>query len=258
MLERNRKVADTRDMTSSLPDKLTERDLVPRLEEANKLLHEIEQIVVDAKYGQQGARGTAMDRIFLGTPSFLKLGARNLASSVFWWLIGTALFLVPMRIFGRPGLEDYLSSFVAAATVSGVAILFGLPSGFTSTSITSKKVLAASQAITDHVKCSGDLDALKDILDVHKTWCQERNRRLSVALGIAWAVIFWYVTNTVLRAPAPNVSAVTKYGFAMLLATFMTLGLAMAFYDAACRMLFQTIDVAFIEARASITATSKS
>jgi hypothetical protein len=105
-------------------------------------------------------RGASLDRLFIGTNDFLKLGARNIGSSVLWWLIGTASFLIPMRIFGRAGLDDFLSSFIVAATFSGVIIIFMLPSGTTGASVKSSFVAASINAVARvHEKLAAPVNA---------------------------------------------------------------------------------------------------
>lgn len=226
---------------------------------SRKLLLMVEQVVVEYRVDIPEGIRTVMHRFLLGPVGFLAVGCRAIFAPLALWAVVTiAIWLILWGLgHSQPGAKD--ASFSVAAFVAGGFVTFMLPSGCATSGIQSAKVMSAKAAVVALASDGATVRRLKDAVDVMKARCEGRIKRLSWALGIAWAALLWDFVNTVLKTDLAvaerNHNANDLLGYGLI---FMLAAVGFACYEAAVRVLFQTMDFAFIEASAEFGNTESS
>jgi hypothetical protein len=228
-------------------------------ESSRKLLLMVEQTVVEYRVDIPEGVRTVMHRFLLGPVGFLAVGFRAISAPLVLWAVVTIVIWLVLWGLGhsQPGAKD--ASFSVAAFVAGGFVTFMLPSGCATSGIKPAKVMSAKAAVVALASDGAAVRRLKDAVGVMKARCEGRIKRLSWALGIAWAALLWAFVNTVLKtdlaAAERNHNANDLFGYGLI---FMLAAIGFACYEAAVRVLFQTMDFAFIEAGAEFSSTEHS
>lgn len=226
-------------------------------ESSRDLLLKIEQVVTETpKFGGGEGVNTAMHRFLFGPVGFLYMGLRAIFAPLAHWSVVTIALWPIFGVIGRhqAGIKD--AAFLFSAFLAGGLVTFMLPSGCAVAGIKPRHVSLAKEAVIDAAS-SWAVRYLKDAVGVMRTRCEGRIKRLSWALGIAWAALLWAVVNMVLKpdliATERNQSANELLPYVLV---FVLAAVGFACYEAAVKVLFQTVDFAFIQASAELDSAS--
>lgn len=221
-------------------------------ESSRDLLLKVERVVVETAKTEASERlGTVLHRFLFGPVGFLLLGLRVIFTPLALWGVLTVILWPLLWSLGHSQLAASDASFGIAAFLAGGFITYMLPSSCAVAGIRASHVMVAAQAIVEVASSKDALCRLKEAVGSMKARCESRIKRLSWALGIAWAALLWAFMNTVfkpeLAAAERNHNANDLLGYALI---FLLAAVGFACYEAAVKVLFQTIDFAFIEASA--------
>lgn len=218
------------------------------------LLADLEVSISGHKYLTPWERTRLLERQTSGVFDLIRLGLRItirpfirtmlLASALLaigWsldWLIGDAH--VPFR----PDIQVVFLLLFSLALHA-----FQLPSHAVLTGLNSEHVAKSSAKIIEAISDMTDFDIVREGVEAVQAACSERLRRIQWFLGILWAAIVWYATNTVLKETLPaaerseNILPVAMCSVVLLLAWIL-----FSSYSTASRMVSLTIDFAFLDA----------
>jgi hypothetical protein len=170
-------------------------------ESSRNLLLKVERVVAETAIIDAPERvSTVMHRFLFGPVAFLKVGLRVIFVPVALWSVLTMALWLLLLALGHSQPSAKNAAFAVAALLAGGFVTYMLPSGCASAGIKLSHVKAAKDAIVTVASCSGVMQQLRDTVDVMKARCEARVKRLSWALGIAWAALLWAFANMVLRS----------------------------------------------------------
>jgi hypothetical protein len=219
---------------------------------SRKLLLKVERVVAETDRREVPEKtGAVMHRFLFGPIAFLLMGLRVIFTPLAVWGVLTIIMWPILLVIGQNQSGVSNVAFGIAAFLAGGFVTYMLPSGCAVVGIKANHVTAATQAVIEASSCKDALRRLREAIDLMKARCESRIKRLSWGLGIAWAALLWAFMNTVLKpdlaAAERNQNANDLLGYALV---FLLAAVGFACYEAAVKVLFQTIDFAFIEASA--------
>jgi hypothetical protein len=227
------------------------------LSDAIALVREAEALVIGKTFRPKNRLVLEFVDSALHGPWFVIAGMQNLLYVLARWvalLVVFSVLLIVVSGFSSGGRSlSAIGVFSVAATFSAGAILFGLPSGFTTRGVKESHVFELAQRISSCAQGSEARNLLRLAVEEVGAIGRQRISAISWAIGLMWAALAWIVSEWVLPkdvSPAIRGDAVS-YGFLALLAL---IGLAIAFvsYRESHRLLSQTITFAFLEAEADV------
>lgn len=142
---------------------------------------------------------------------------------------------------------------LAALTLGAISVYFGLPTRTVLAGVTAKSVGELAGAIEGLVKDQGDLERLSSGVQLVKTQTTERMARFNVFIGIVWGALFWLVTARVLSPTvAPDVLETSLFPTIAAASSFIGLFVVAVGYAAAVRVVYQALDFALLEVKATL------
>ena len=191
-----------------------------------------------------------IDVVFVG-PWFTFTGVKLYFKRLAVMACITGLFYLFMHFFGNARDANL---FWPSVWMASMVLTFGLPSvaGTSGTKAESVRKVADSPAFS--ASNTADLQALKDGVELIRKQSLERVTRINWVLGIAWAAIFWFYTSQVFQsALAPKVIS-DHIGLSLpFVFAFGIFGAGALCYEEAVKVLYQTIDFAFLEVKSRNT-----
>lgn len=142
---------------------------------------------------------------------------------------------------------------LAALTLGVISVYFGLPTRTVLAGVTAKSVGELAGAIERLVKDQGELERLSSGVQLVKTQTTERMARFNVFIGIVWGALFWLATARVLSPTvAQDVLETSLFPTIAAAISFIGLFVVSVGYAAAVRVVYQTLDFALLEVKATL------
>jgi hypothetical protein len=214
-------------------------------EQSQKAVYQAEHIVLD---GIPPVRWSwlqkCIDVVFVG-PWFTFTGVKLYFKRLIVMACITGLFYLFMHFFNNTRNANL---FWPAVWMASMVLTFGLPSVAGTSGAKTERIKKVADALDCLVSNHIELQAIKDGVDLIRKQSLERVTRINWVLGIAWASIFWFYTSQVFQsALAPNVIS-DHIGLSLpFVFAFGFFGASALCYEEAVRVLYQTIDFAFLE-----------
>ena len=189
----------------------------------------------------------------LGGPWLVLAGAGILIKRLAWVLITGATLTLAMYLFeDRNGVPVISPAFFLAFGV----VYFSMPSRSLAAAVKPENVASIRDFILASASDGQDLQRLQEGVMIVRTHTLEKLGRFSVLAGVAWGVLFWYAGTHAL-APGLSPDAVSRglsYGLLAAL-IFMFVLLAGTCHATAVRAVYQTLEFALLEAKATVEST---
>lgn len=223
---------------------------------AKKVVYDAEHIVIRAiPPSRRTWLQNFIDVVFVG-PWFTATGARLYTKRVFIMACITGFFYVLMSVFSNTANANVFWPAVLMASVVGT---FGLPSVAGTSGTLQKRIAKVADSLATLVNNEIELEMVKDGVDLIRSQSLERVTRINWVLGIAWAAIFWFYTSQVFQSSldAKVVSAHIGLSLPFVL-SFGFFGLGALCYADAVKVLYQTIDFAFLDVKSRYRLAAES
>ena len=189
----------------------------------------------------------------LGGPWLVLAGAGILIKRLAWVLItGATLTLALSLLEDRNNVPVIGPAFILAFGV----VYFSMPSRSLAAAVKPENVASLRDFILASASDRQDLQRLQEGVMIVRTHTLEKLGRFSVLAGVAWGVLFWYAGTHAL-APGLSPDAVSRglsYGLLAAL-IFMFVLLAGTCHATAVRAVYQTLEFALLEAKATVEST---
>jgi hypothetical protein len=189
----------------------------------------------------------------LGGPWLVLAGAGILIKRLAWVLITGATLTLALSLFeDRDSVPVIGPAFILAFGV----VYFSMPSRSLAAAVKPENVASLRDFILASASDGQDLQRLQEGVIIVRTHTLEKLGRFSVLAGVAWGVLFWYAGTHAL-APGLSPDAVSRglsYGLLAAL-IFMFVLLAGTCHATAVRAVYQTLEFALLEAKATVEST---
>lgn len=220
-------------------------------EQAKSLMREAE-LIVSADPNVPTGRLRELMHWVAGTPWFLIRGFQAILLQV-GLTIGLTLILQAFLSFtsGKPYFSGDSTSWLFALVVALSLVTFSLPSRAVLNGVRPGNLLKIAILIETLVIGTKQISSLQAGIGSIEKQCLERNRRMTWALGAGWAALVWILSHGVMAPALSAPERARNIEYAAFLSIFLGLAaIAMSSYLTACRILFLTLEFAFIEAGA--------
>ena len=191
----------------------------------------------------------------LGGPWLVLAGAGILIKRLLWVLITGATFALVLSLFEDRNSGPVIGpAFILAFGV----VYFGMPSRSLAVAVKPENVATLRDFILATAANAQGLQRLQEGVMIVRAHTLEKLGRFSVLAGVAWGVLFWYAATHAL-APGLSPDAVSRgisYGLLAAL-IFMFVLLAGTCHATAVRAVYQTLEFALLEAKATEESTSQ-
>jgi hypothetical protein len=216
------------------------------------ILRAAEQTLIGVKsieVNRRGIRGY-FDTVLVA-PWLVMAGARLLGWRLVWVLIAGVTFTIVLMVLGGGQLRQVLGpSFVLGLG----AVYFSAPSRSLTANVKAENITTVRERILEFAESDRDVQYLHEGVMVVRAHSMEKLGRFSVLIGIGWAVLFWYASSHTL-APGLSPQVISRslsFGLAGLLIFAIVLFIGTC-YATAVRAIFQLLEIAFLEAKSTIT-----
>jgi hypothetical protein len=189
----------------------------------------------------------------LGGPWLVLAGAGILIKRLAWVLVTGITFALVLSLFED---RDNVSVIGPAFILAFGVVYFSMPSRSLAAAVKPENVSSLRDFILASASDGQDLQRLQEGVIIVRTHTLEKLGRFSVLAGIAWGVLFWYAGTHAL-APGLSPDAVSRglsYGLLAAL-IFIFVLLAGTCHATAVRAVYQTLEFALLEAKATVEST---
>lgn len=217
-------------------------------ERSRQLVYDAEHIVLGGKPPVSRNRLHRCIDVVLVGPWFVLVGVQQNLKRLAVMACIAGLFYALMRVFGP---NQNVSVFWPAVWMASMVLTFGLPSIAGTSGVKTERVGSVARCLEAMAPNLVEMQRVKEGVDLIRKQSLERITRVNWALGIAWAAVCWFYTNQVFQSNlAPKVVS-DHIGLSLpFLFAFGFFGLGALCYEEAVKALYQTIDFAFLEAKA--------
>jgi len=151
------------------------------------------------------------------------------------------------RISGAPHSPE--PGWIVAAVLAAGSIIFALPSRTACAGVLPSHIEKLAAHIQLKAPDEGRLKSLQSGVAVIDAVGAQRITRMNWFLGLCWAGLIWVTSHWVLATEVPNPMRQEAANYVCVgLLIFLFIGLTVACYETAARMVKQTIDFAFLQA----------
>ena len=225
------------------------------LKDSVSVIREAERLVTGLPFGtNESLTGTVVDTL-IRAPMFVFTGLRERAAAFLfgigmipvWWCV---LWLLVWITSGGAESPHGASSWVMATLFASATVLFRLPSQAGQAGIHQRNVDALVRHLATIASDTRTLEGLQAGISAFDTATGLRLARLNWMLGLTWAGLVWATGHWVLDASVPT--SLRQEAVNQIVGTFLVFlffGIGANAYEVAIRLVKQTIDFAFLQAK---------
>lgn len=229
-------------------------------EQVKKVMAEVEMHVVGHTYITPWERTRDLERQTSGIFDFVRRGLGLIIRPVVKALVLSAVILgsgLLLEVLFPGASKPPLSAGVPFWLLLALALVaFRPPSHAALVGMTRAQVVATVKLIEKFANSPEALTALRNGVAIIQEVSKERLKRIQWMLGAVWAGIAWYATNTIFKTGVTTVPQDISILAACAILLFLA-GCGLACYMASVRIVYQTLDFAFLQVEFTVLANKQ-